>query len=229
MHVKSDVPNRPPGIPSFRVHIAQSDEERMRQSAETMEPAEGTYLGSVGIFLEETASETIKKPLGNDSLSFNFQDPLARRAEELLARIQYPGDLKGEDQQIPWDDPDRFCIQDQGDDKYLVVDYLRLGKLEHFVVKRTQLENPSFCIDKAYWVFKGVGLGHNKRRTGTRERKRTLRKPPMGDPISDKVVRWLDMFRQPTDDEWRNLPSQWFSCTQLKGGDYEVIDAALSF
>jgi hypothetical protein len=52
-HLKSDSPGKPPGIPSFRVHVGLSDEDRLRQLAEVLEPPNDLFVGSVGVWMEE--------------------------------------------------------------------------------------------------------------------------------------------------------------------------------
>ncbi|KAG1781815.1 hypothetical protein EV702DRAFT_1041573 [Suillus placidus] len=107
---------KPPGIPSFGIHLAPSEEERMRKLTEVSEPLEGLFAGSVGLFMEEPFNMPSVDP-EEDEPSVRFRDPVARRAEDHLLGIRFPGDgSKDKTHAAAWDDPDRFWVTKRDDD-----------------------------------------------------------------------------------------------------------------
>ncbi|KAG1784934.1 uncharacterized protein HD556DRAFT_1461102 [Suillus plorans] len=220
-HLKSDSPGKPPGIPSFGIHVGPSEEERMRQLTEVSEPPDGLFVGSVGLFMEESLPFEIP-PIDpkRDEPSVRFRDPVARRAEDRLQGMQFPWDgAKDETHAVAWDDPDRFWVALHEDkDTYVVVDYHhgRYGP-ERMELSRQQLEDPQFRIDKAYWLHLGRFFGKrqkwDRRRLLNQERQRTNRREPMGTPIEDRIEWWLEEYIVHPEDYWSSSTDRRFLLT----------------
>ncbi|KAG1833666.1 hypothetical protein DFJ58DRAFT_847754 [Suillus subalutaceus] len=201
---------------------------------------------------------------GRMNLAVRFRDPLARRAEDRLQGLKFPWD--GADGQLhltAWDDPDRFWVHKLKDkDTYAVKDHhhCRYGP-EMMEIPRRQLEDPHFCIDRAYWLHLGwyfatVWNKHELRKqekrccgdkiwlgsrtfdpkgslTRLRLKEREWRRYsksrlPMGTPIEDRVMWWLEEYIAPTETHWSSKTDQRFSCIRISKEAYQVMDHALA-
>lgn len=217
--VRSDTPNKPPGLPSFGIHVPQDDPERLRQLAEDTETQDVMFLGSVGLFSKETwdllAKEAhnayLKRPERHpdeesdasgdeDALipSRLFRDPVARKARDLLNGVRYQGDGEGLEE-TPWDDPDRFHVYQLKCGLYQVKDYHRRDGLDKaMTLSLSTLEKPEFQMDQAYWLHVGRKQWP---RISKQKLRRTDRQPPMGRPIEERLVWWLQQYIDPPNED----------------------------
>ncbi|KAG1831525.1 hypothetical protein EV424DRAFT_1342894 [Suillus variegatus] len=137
-HLKSDSPGKPPGIPSFGVHVGTSDEDRMRRLAEVSEPSDDLFVGSVGLFMEGPFEMPSVDPQ-EDEPSVRFRDPVARRAEDILQGMHFPWDDNRKNEHlVAWNDPDRFWVaKHKKRDWYVIEDYHHHGSgIERMRVSR---------------------------------------------------------------------------------------------
>lgn len=233
-HLKSDSPGKPPGIPSFGVHVGTSDEDRMRRLAEVSEPSDDLFVGSVGLFMEGPFEMPSVDPQ-EDEPSVRFRDPVARRAEDILQGMHFPWDDNRKNEHlVAWNDPDRFWVaKHKKRDWYVVEDYHHHGSgIERMRVSRQRLENPEFRIDRAYWLHLGryfsSGLqGWDKRLLYKRERQRSNKRWPMGTPIEDRVEWWLEEYLVHPEDYWSSSMDRRFVCERISEHLYCVTDNAL--
>ncbi|KIO06696.1 hypothetical protein M404DRAFT_66349, partial [Pisolithus tinctorius Marx 270] len=144
---------KPPGITSFGVDMDFGDVESQRHLARSTEND-----NEVSVNFIQTRGPSVQED--NDEPDDDFPDleSVSDDDEELLSGICYPGD-----------DPDslrtymdtRFLIYDLKDGRHMIVESKRdmLSPEDRVMIENHLLTDPTFRIDRWYWIQKGKGLG----------------------------------------------------------------------
>jgi hypothetical protein len=162
-HVSSDSPNKPPGVPSFGIHLAGAKTEWLRELAEGTGTQDEVFVGAMAWTVEEETHEKSGDPFELDVEAPDYPcvwgDPVSRSAEERLTGISFPGDEFGDASQ---DGAEHFCIYQTSDTHNIVIDHVHQERGITLYVPRQSLEDPKFRIDSWYWMTLGLICGYDE-------------------------------------------------------------------
>jgi len=228
-HVSSDSPNKPPGVPSFGIHLTGTKTERLHELAEGTSTQDIAFVGAMSWDFGDEAFDGASDPLELDTKAREYPcvwgDLISWRAEELLTGIVYPGDEFGDESQ---DNERRFCIYQTSDTHNVVIDHVHEGRCVTLYVPRASLEDPEFRIDSWYWNTLGLVCGVDEHWLRTSDRRRSDQHPPMGDPQAERMEWWLNTFCSKLGGSEFNIPAR-FKCKRYSRMYYEVYDKGLDF
>lgn len=240
-HIKSDVPNKPLGVPSFGIHVPHKDTKWLRQLAEEAETQDIMFVESVSILIEDNDEgfQSESESENEDDLmsvpSQRFRDPIAQRAENLLLGVKYPGNDSGNNwhHQTTWDDPDWFHVYRIEYVKYYIWDYHHSSCLEGMEVYSSKLKDLDYQVDKASWMHLGnIHLKLVKSWLRQKECKCTDKKPPMERPIEEHLEWWLHEYMEPTMEDMTDLVEswckEWILCGHLESDHLRTLYASIS-
>jgi len=135
---------------------------------------------------------------------------------------------------MKWDDPERFHVysleRQSVDGIFVIMDYLHPAEHRRLYVLRTELDKPDFRLDTAYWMHLGKRLGFSAIFLKVSERERTDVKDPMGEPVADRIVWWLNRYSKVADGLQLppldvGLPR--FSCERVSETSFSITDHGL--
>jgi hypothetical protein len=107
------------------------------------------------------------------------------------------------------------------------MDYLHPAEDRRLYVLRSELDKTSFRLDISYWKHLGELLGLSSSFLRRSLSERTSLSNPMGNPVADRIVWWLERYskvadRLHLDQISEGLPR--FSCIRVSDSSFSITD-----